>query len=274
MRRAEPATTGALLLEAAPTDGRTELRVVGSPATPSHEVEAALEAGLAWIGVRDDPTPLGDLAAHDRRLAKLYAVTGPVRLGRLPRLGEAFGRAVIAQLVQSAEAHRSIAQLVRRAGEDAPGGLTAWPRRETVGAIPSWELRRCGISGRGARALHAGAVDGPHLERAEQAGWDGLDARLRALPGVGVWTSAVARRARGDPDAVAVGDYNLPALIAWVLGDGAADADDATMLELLAPFAGQRGRVIRLVERAVGARAVSGPPRRAPRAPLSAHRYW
>jgi 3-methyladenine DNA glycosylase/8-oxoguanine DNA glycosylase len=51
----------------------------------------------------------------------------------------------------------------------------------------------------------------------------------------------------GDPDAVSVGDAHLPDLVSWALA-GEARADDARMLEILAPYAGQRGRVIRLLE--------------------------
>ena len=71
--------------------------------------------------------------------------------------------------------------------------------------------------------------------------------RLCALPGVGPWTAAeVALVALGDRDAVPVGDYHLPHQVAWALA-GEARGDDARMLELLEPFAGHRGRVVRLV---------------------------
>jgi 3-methyladenine DNA glycosylase/8-oxoguanine DNA glycosylase len=66
----------------------------------------------------------------------------------------------------------------------------------------------------------------------------------------------------GDADAVSVGDYHLPSLVAWALA-GETDADDARMLELLEPFRGQRARVIRLIVAGGG-----GPPRRGPRMPL------
>jgi 3-methyladenine DNA glycosylase/8-oxoguanine DNA glycosylase len=69
----------------------------------------------------------------------------------------------------------------------------------------------------------------------------------------------VLRVSFGDADAVSVGDYHLPSLVAWALA-GERKADDARMLELLEPYRGQRGRVQRLLE-------VSGiyPERRGPR---------
>jgi hypothetical protein len=76
---------------------------------------------------------------------------------------------------------------------------------------------------------------------------------------------------------VPVGDWNLPAVVCTALtGEDRARAgwSDADLLELLAPFAGQRGRVIRLVKLAVAAGLPPRPARRAPRAPRSAHRYW
>ena len=69
----------------------------------------------------------------------------------------------------------------------------------------------------------------------------------------------MVRSAFGDPDAVSVGDYHLPDVVAWALA-GERRADDARMLELLEPYRGQRGRVQRLLE--VG-RVL--PPRRGPR---------
>jgi 3-methyladenine DNA glycosylase/8-oxoguanine DNA glycosylase len=89
--------------------------------------------------------------------------------------------------------------------------------------------------------------------------------RLQALPGLGPWTAAeVALVALGDADAVPVGDYHLPSIVSWSL-TGEADGDDDRMLELLDPYRGHRGRVIRLL---VAAGGTLRPARRAPRAPL------
>jgi 3-methyladenine DNA glycosylase/8-oxoguanine DNA glycosylase len=67
----------------------------------------------------------------------------------------------------------------------------------------------------------------------------------------------------GDADAVSVGDYHLPNLVAYALA-GEPRADDARMLELLEPYRGHRGRVIRLVM--AGGRS---PPRYGPRLALN-----
>ena len=83
---------------------------------------------------------------------------------------------------------------------------------------------------------------------------------LRTVPGVGAWTAAeVARPAFGDPDAISLGDFHLPNLVCWALA-GEPRGDDATMLELLEPYRGQRARLVRLLEHS-GIRA----PRYGPR---------
>ena len=71
--------------------------------------------------------------------------------------------------------------------------------------------------------------------------------RLAALPGVGAWTvGTVAGSALGDPDAVVLGDYNLPHLVSYALA-GERRGTDERMLELLECYPGQRGRVVRLL---------------------------
>ena len=74
--------------------------------------------------------------------------------------------------------------------------------------------------------------------------------RLMAFDGIGPWTAAfVMAASRGDADAVPVGDYHLPNMVAWALAREPR-ADDARMLELLKPYRGHRGRVIRLLKQA------------------------
>ncbi len=87
-------------------------------------------------------------------------------------------------------------------------------------------------------------------------------ARLRLVPGIGPWTAAeTIQRSHGAPDAVTVGDLHLPGIIGYAL-TGDRDTDDEAMLELLAPYAGQRHRAARLI-------LLSGrtPSRRQPRMP-------
>ena len=277
-RRGEPGPAGPLTLAAAASPDGTHVEVWGPAATPAAATEEALETATAWAGLRDDLDGVHDVLTSTPVLRRLVDEIGEVRLGRIPRVIEAAGRAIVEQLVQSKEAHRSIAQLVTRCGTKVGPHHWHWPRAHELGATPTWDLRRCGVSGRMTTAIHAAAVEDRRLERA-RADWAALDRRLLALPGVGPWTSAETRFRLGDPDAVSVGDYHLPTTVGYALagpdGDGPEGTwTDAGMLELLAPYAGQRGRVIRLVETASVTGLVARRQRRAPRAALSAHRYW
>ena len=277
-RRAEPGPAGPLTLAAASDAGGTTVQVWGPAATPPAAAEAAVEAATAWAGLRDDLAGAEEVLTSTPVLRRLIDEVGEMRLGRMPRVGEALGRSIIEQLVQGKEARRSIAQLVARCGTRVDEQRWHWPRATALGALPVWDLRRCGVSGRMTTALHAAAVEDARLERARHD-WQVLDGRLLALPGVGPWTSGECRLRLGDPDAVSVGDYHLPTTVGYALagpdGDGPEGTwTDAGMLALLAPYAGQRGRVIRLVETAAAAGLVARRQRRGPRAALSAHRYW
>ena len=62
----------------------------------------------------------------------------------------------------------------------------------------------------------------------------------------------------GDSDAVSVGDYHLPNLVSWALA-GEPRGNDDRMLELLEPYRGHRGRVVRLLEKGIGHAPRYGP---------------
>jgi 3-methyladenine DNA glycosylase/8-oxoguanine DNA glycosylase len=84
------------------------------------------------------------------------------------------------------------------------------------------------------------------------------------MRGIGPWTAALVLTAsHGHADAVPEGDFHLPNSVAYALA-GEPRADDARMLELLEPYRGQRGRVVRLLELS-GIRPPAFGPRLAPR---------
>lgn len=265
------------------------MAVRGPAATPVETVEHALAGAAAWAGCDDRPEDdaFAALVTQHSVLAGLHHRLGTPYLSRLPRVGEALGRAVLAQLVQTVEAERTVAQIAALAGTPAPYRLWAWPTASALGREPAWRLRRCAVSARSARALHEAALaDGPlrtaaaacRVGRPSKA-WTQLECRLRRLPGVGAWTAAEVRRMLGDPDAVSVGDYNLPDLVGYALGGEHRQRprggwSDEEMLELLAPYSGQRRRVLRLLGLGRARGLLQGPARRAPRAALSTHRYW
>jgi endonuclease III len=173
------------------------------------------------------------------------------RVGRSGRVFEALVPAVLEQKVVSAEAHRAWRFLLVKYGEQAPGpapaGMRVPPAPRTWARIPSWDWHRAGVEGVRARTIVTAAAVAARLEEAADLDPAEADRRLRSLPGIGVWTSAeIRQRAMGDPDAVSVGDYHLPNAVGWTLAR--RKTDDAGMLELLAPYAGHRYRVTRLIE--------------------------
>ncbi|CAN5801740.1 DNA-3-methyladenine glycosylase [soil metagenome] len=272
-RRAEQGSVGPLTFEVRPSADRLAFQVWGPAATPADEAERALVAARHWAGLDDDPTGFSDLVSTSPTLRGAVARLGVPILGRLPRAAESFGRAVIGQLVQGLEAGRSTAQMIAMTGTKTPHGVWAYPTRLSLGSTSAHRLRTCGISLRSAAVLHRFTLAEQRFEQLYASRrWDVLDRHIRQLPGAGIWTAAETRLYLGDPDAVSYGDYHIPALVGWALGD--RTETDQAMEELLAPYAPQRGRVIRLLERAAARGLVAGKPRRGPRQALSAHRYW
>lgn len=203
-------------------------------------------------------------------LAALSARLAGWRISRSGLVLDSLVPAVLEQKVTSTEAHRSWRELLWRFGEVAPGPygprLRLAPDAAGWAALPSWEWHRAGVDARRAATVVRAARLGDRLEAAAADGSAELDRALRTVPGIGVWTSAeVRQRVLGDADAVSVGDYNLPKLVGWALAG--ERTDDAGMLALLAPWAGHRYRVTRMLELA-GVRA----PRRGPRKPIRDYR--
>jgi 3-methyladenine DNA glycosylase/8-oxoguanine DNA glycosylase len=224
--------------------------------------EAALEGIPALVGFDDDPAAfrpaLPLLADLHRRLAGL-------RVGRTGAIFEALLPAIIEQKVVAEEARRSYRALIRNHGEPAPGpaDLRLAPAPATLAALPYFAFHPLGMERRRADTIRRAATRAARLEEAASMRSEAAMTRLTAIPGIGPWTAAEALRAAlGDPDLVSVGDYHLPNVVAWALA-GEPRGDDARMLELLEPYRGQRGRVVRLLE-AGGI----GAPRFGPKMPI------
>ena len=226
--------------------------------------------GGAWLaehapdllGCADDVSGFDDVA---RRHPVVHRVARQRRGVRIPRSGavyEALLPAVLSQKVTGLEAKRAWHGLVRRWGEPAPGPrpLRLPPAPAVLASVPYHALHPLGVERKRAEVLRGVARVAARLDEAAGLPLAAAHARLRAVPGIGVWTSAeVGRTALGDADAVSVGDFHLPHTVSWALS-GQRRGDDDRMLELLAPFAPHRGRVCRLLEMA-GLFA----PRRGPR---------
>lgn len=228
--------------------------------------ETALHGVPALIGLDDDPSAL--VPRHPAVADAVRRLPG-VRIGRSGGVLEALIPAILEQKVTGDEARHTYRALLRAYGEPAPGprGLRLQPAPEVLASLPYHAFHPLGLERRRAELIRAVAREAPRLERlGALAGKPGESresayAVLRRFPGVGPWTAAeVGIRAFGDPDAVSIGDFHLPNLVAWALA-GEPRGTDERMLELLEPYGGQRGRVVRLLELS-GIRA----PRYGPRA--------
>jgi 3-methyladenine DNA glycosylase/8-oxoguanine DNA glycosylase len=240
----------------------------------------AYGAGADWLldradaiaGLRDDVSGFPEVARR-HEVVRHLARTRPGF--RLPATGRVFHHlvpAILGQKVTGKEAYRSYQKVLRRFGgpaPEAPGAPRLWlpPDPAEVAATPYWTFHPFGVERKRADTLRRAAARVAALERAT----DAADAtrRLKSLPGIGPWTAAeVVRVSHGDPDAVSVGDYHLPNVVAWALA-GEPRGDDRRMLELLEPFRGHRGRVSHLLMT-----GGYGAPRYGPRMPIRSFAHF
>ena len=246
-------------------DGAT-WRTTRTPAGPAtyrltqrdlHEVHCAAwgpgaEAAVAGLpdllGARDDPT---GFAPEHPLLRDAHRRNPGIRIPRTGRVLESLVPSILEQKVTGEEARSAWRWLLRRYAEPAPGpapdGMRVPPPAEVWRHIPSWDWHRAGVDPQRSRTVVTAARAAARLE--EAVGMTPAEAtrRLRAVPGVGVWTSAeVSQRALGDGDAVSFGDYHLSAFVGWALAG--RPVDDDGMAELLEPYRPHRYRAVRLIE--------------------------
>jgi 3-methyladenine DNA glycosylase/8-oxoguanine DNA glycosylase len=214
--------------------------------------EAALHAVPGLVGVNDEPDALEPVHPLVRELARRLR---GLRIGRTGAVMESLVPAILEQKVTGGQAHRGLRGLIRRFGEPAPrppgnAGPELWlqPSPNRLAGLPYFAFHPCDIERRRADTIRRAAAVADRLEALAAAPAEAAATRLRAIPGVGSWTAAeVTIRALGDVDAVSVGDFHLPSVVAWTLA-GEPRGTDERMLELLEPYRGQRGRVIRMLE--------------------------
>lgn len=246
--------TGRILRATRTPDGPASMAI--SPSAGEVVVEAwgpgadrALAAIPGLLGLFEEPEPLASGHPTVGQLARRFP---GVRIPRSGAVLESLVPAILEQKVIGEEARRAFMELVRVHGEPAPGppewGLRLPPAPETLARLPYYDLHPFGVERRRAELIRRVASRAAWFEGIADLPFADAYARLTAVPGIGPWTAAeVGVRALGDPDAVSVGDFHLPNLVAFALA-GEPRGTDARMLELLAPYRGQRARVIRLLE--------------------------
>jgi 3-methyladenine DNA glycosylase/8-oxoguanine DNA glycosylase len=225
--------------------------------------------GAEWV-IAHSPELLGGCDsvegfAPEGRLRALHRRLVGLRITRSRAVYEALVPTICGQRVTWVEAQASYRRMTRAWGEAAPGpeGLLLVPSPDVLALRPSHELRALGVELKRMATLRAVARRAAQLEKVADMPPSRARACLETVPGIGPWTSAhVALVALGDADAVPLGDDSLPHLVSFAF-TGEPRGNDARMIELLSPFAGHRGRVIRLLL-ASGLRV----PRFGPRRPI------
>ena len=231
---------------------------------PGHGDEVQIDAygpGGRWLAARA-PHMLGchDVLDHALHLAEHPKVAAAAVRHDTIRFG-ASGE----QRITIGEAHRQWTRLCLELGEPAPGPfsrLVLPPEPRVLARQPSWWFHPLGIERKRAQPLIDIARHADKFWAWAELSPTEAGAKLRLIPGVGQWTvGSVLGPALGDPDALAVGDFHLKNIVANTLA-GEPRATDERMLELLEPYVGQRGRVVRMLMRNGASTPKFGPKKR------------
>jgi 3-methyladenine DNA glycosylase/8-oxoguanine DNA glycosylase len=256
--RASRTPDGPVAIHLAPSSGGIEVEAWGPGAS------WVLERGPQWCGAHDEVATFSPSAGPVRDLWRRHP---GLRIPRTGLVAERLVAVILGQKVTSPEARRAYRRLATALAEPAPGplSLSLPPDPDRLAALPAYAFHPFGIEERRARVLREVGRRASWLDAAAGLSPSEGEARIGLLPGVGPWTVAeVARAALGHADAVSVGDFHVPNLVAWVLAREPRGTDER-MLELLEPFRPHRGRVQRLLE-VSGIRAPAFGPRMEARA--------
>lgn len=210
--------------------------------------ERLLDRVPRFAGLHDDPEALEldhpllrDLLKHNRG----------VRIAAMDQVFPTLVAAILGQKVTGIESKKSTYQMAHRWGEPAPGPndrIRLMPSPRVLRDTPYAKFHTIGVERRRAMVIIEAARRAKRLEACVGMPAEAASARLQVLHGIGPWTAGVVMgQALGDPDAIPIGDYHVPNFVTWNLA-GEPRGDDARMLELLEPFRGQRGRVVRLLK--------------------------
>ena len=241
--RATRTVAGSATLQLTATDHGVDINGWG----PGADAAAALVPDL--LGAADDPSAL---VVKDSLVDRLVRTTPHYRMTRTHTIWEHLIDTILGQKVPVASAAGSWQAMLRRWGEQppgpAPGPLRLGPHPDVLAGLAYHDLHLANVERKRAEIILTAARRWKRLEEALYMTPPEARRRLEALRGIGPWTSSIVTQlAFGDPDAVIIGDYNIPSTVAWNFVRERT-ADDARMLELLQPYEGQRARVQNLLK--------------------------
>lgn len=239
----------------------------------------ALESAPNLLGARDDWTEFDqglEAGTYPEIIARTRAEHPDLILPRTGRIFEHAIGAILEQRVTGIEANHAWRWLIHRFGTPAPGpapqGLKVFPSPQDLAQMQRWDWQQARVEEQRAATIRkfisvASAItwwaEKPldHAKPTAKAPGT-LEAALSSVPGIGPWTIAeILQRSHGSADHISVGDFHLAHFVGQVLTG--KRIDDSQMVELMAPFAPHRQRVVRLLMLS-GERKQSFGPRYAP----------
>lgn len=174
---------------------------------------------------------------------------GALRFGASFTLYHELLPTILGQRITAGEAIDQWRSLVQRLGAPAPGpaDLRLPPAPEDLARRPAWWFHPLGIEAKRADPLRQLARHASKLFSWAELPTYAAAEKLALIRGIGPWTIGSAlSSALADADSVAVGDFHLKNIVGHALTGRARSTDDE-MLQLLEPYRGQRGRVVRLL---------------------------
>ncbi len=211
--------------------------------------ELALDEVPALAGL-DDPG-VADLPEEHTIVRELKKRMSGYRIGHTNDLYPQMIAVAIAQKVTGKNSKNALRAIARRWGEEAPGpraGLFVLPEPRALANKPYYDFHPLNVERHRADLLKQLASRATALQRAARMSHADAYEHLLKFRGVGPWTAGVVMgSALGDPDAIPVGDYHLPNVVTFNLA-GEPRGTDERMLELLEPYRGHRGRVVRMLK--------------------------
>jgi 3-methyladenine DNA glycosylase/8-oxoguanine DNA glycosylase len=234
----------AAIVRVAQTDERCVL--FGAWARDRADAAAAIARMRFALGVDDDLRPFWDLYRDDPLVGPSLRRRPWLRVARRPVAFEALAWAICEQLIQTSEAQRIEARIVRALGPRcAQTGLRDVPAPAALAGcsparLESFELagRRAVALVRVAREVAAGRID------LEAPGHEHAWRRLLAIPHIGRWTvEMLAVHGQGRYDVIPAGDLGFLKLVGRARSGGnpAARADEAEVRAMFARFGEWRG---------------------------------
>lgn len=208
----------------------------------------ALEHAPGLVGLHDRLD--GFDASFHPALQQICEELAGFRLPRTYNIIEALLWAVAMQGPSVFEAQRAYRQLVMALGRPAPGPreLRTPPEPAALAGATSYDLHTYGFERERADILLRIGAQSHRLEELQSLDVQQVRQNLSTIDGLSEGSIESAMLiAMGDADATPTGDQRRSREVGRVLA-GEPHADDSRMLELLEPWRGHRGRVIRLIE--------------------------